>query len=504
MKLRQTLIIGIVILLSAVSRADELTVEAIQIQRQGLTNLIRYMDNHADIFNRANASHELLNLQQKQTVTDVWLQYLDYMTALSELSDSSRDYLSLYGEARAERKQEHALAFYAHYRFGLEFIHRIKSDKELVKWLNSDVNDADLPENFFNRFTRAFLSDWATDEYDLFHRSFRYSSTSPLAEDLAIEQLAVATIHRTSMLAHDSVDYLNRTVYRTWYPVQKYVARGMGKVKVWRINNTLITPEQALRFSRDFEPGDFFFTRKEWRLTNVGIPGFWTHSALYIGTPTERAHFFDTPEVNQWLLELGYSSFEDMLNATSEGYASHPGQDYLGAIRVLEVLDAGAIFNSIETSLDADGAAVFRPRLSKLEKAKAIRNAFHYVGRPYDFHFDFDSDSAMLCSELIYKAYEPSRDQVGIDFPLFRSAGKKILTPNDMARWFDETEGSSEQQLDLVMFIDSNEKEGIAFKSTAENFTGTWKRPDWHVFRQSAIEDPDRYADSGQNDTVVD
>ena len=139
---------------------------------------------------------------------------------------------------------------------------------------------------------------------------------------------------------------------------------------------------------------------------------------------------------------------------------------------------------------------MFRPRLSKLEKAKAIYNAFYYAGRPYDFHFDFDSDSALLCSELIYKAYQPAEDQQGIEFPLYQAVGKKMLTPSEMARWYDETEGTDAQQMDLVMFIDSNEKAGVAFVSSAEAFTGSWERPDWYIFQQPSYqpEDEDQLA----------
>jgi uncharacterized protein YycO len=267
----------------------------------------------------------------------------------------------------------------------------------------------------------------------------------------------------------------------------------MGKVKVWRVGKTLITPEQALDFSYQFEPGDFYLTRKEWRLTNVGIPGFWTHSAIFIGTPAERAVYFDTAEVNDWLATKGVASYEELLKQVSDIYAAHPGIDANGDIRVIEALDAGVIFNSIETSLDADGAAVFRPMTTKLEKAKAIYNSFYYTGQPYDFHFDFDSDDAIVCSELIFKSYQASETQTGIPFPLNKAVGKKMLTPSEIAQWYDETVGTPEQQIELVMFIDSNEKDGVAFQSTKEAFIGSWKRPDWYLFQQPERED-DRVA----------
>ena len=126
---------------------------------------------------------------------------------------------------------------------------------------------------------------------------------------------------------------------------------------------------------------------------------------------------------------------------------------------------------------------------TKLEKAKAILNAFHYTGQPYDFHFDFNSDDAMVCSELIFKAYQASDSQKGIDFPLYRAVGKKMLTPSEIARWYDDTVDTPEQKIELVMFIDSNEKDRVAFQSTKEAVIGSWQRPDWYIFQQPPLDD---------------
>lgn len=463
---------------------DQHTVEAINMQRSGLGHLLNYMDQHSEVFARPDAYDALLNREQKDTAKEVWLLYLDYMSALHTLADQTRDYLKLAGIERQQRKEVHALAYNAHYLYGMAFIQRIKTDPELVKWLNSEANGTGLPRKFFNHFGLSFVSDWATDNYNLFNSSFEVSEGSELYADISEDLSAIAQLPRQAILKQTMIATINYSAYSLYYPIQKYVARGMGKVKFWRINETLITPVQALGFSKDMEPGDFYVTRKEWRLTNAAIPGYWTHSALFIGTPAERAEYFDTPEVNQWLASMGVRSLEDLLLQTSSVYAAEEAYDDLGFIRVLEALDAGAIFNSIETSLKADAAAVFRPRLSKLEKAKAIYTAFSYAGRPYDFHFDFDTDGALVCSELIYKAYQQDDDRQGIQFPLYHSVGKKMLTPAEMAKWYDDTLGTDEQQLDLVMFIDSNEKERVAFLSTPEAFTGSWSRSDLYKFYQ--------------------
>lgn len=463
--------------------------EAIELQRQGLANLLVYMDGKPDLFARSTEQPLLLNREQKTQALNVWLLYLDYMSTLRQLSDDTENYLSLKGDARKERQQLNALAFTAHYRFGLEFIARVKNDAELVKWYNTPHTSHDLPKNFYRRFSNEILGEWMTNRFDQFIYAFGASNEYPGFASLDADRSAIASFNRVGLLSGNSAGMFGRSLYGTYYPIQKGVARGMGKIKVWRIGETLITPEQALEFSRSFEPGDFYLTRKEWRMTNVGIPGFWTHSAMFIGTPEERAIYFDEPEIHDWVASKGATSFEDLLKQTSEIYKAHPGVDAWGEIRVIEALDAGVIFNSIETSLDADGAAVFRPLVSKLEKAKAIYNSFYYTGQPYDFHFDFDSDTALVCSELIFKAYQPATDQQGVDFPLNRAVGKKMLTPSEIAQWYEETVGTPEQEIDLVMFIDSNEKDRVAFQSTKEAFIGSWKRPDWYIFQQPPLKD---------------
>lgn len=468
--------------------------DAIQMQRSGLHHLLNYMDDTPEIFARNASDNVLLDRFEKQRAMDVWLLYLDYMTALSKLSDKTEDYLTMFGLERTDRKEAHTLALTAHYRFGLEFIARVKDDPELIKLYNNALPEQNQPKNLYRRFSNQMLSDWTTDLYDSMAFSRVSANSTQTTESIREDREAIDNLGRAGLLASNSAASMGRTLYGTYYPIQKGVARGMGKIKVWRIGKTLITPEQALDFSRSFEPGDFHLTRKEWRMTNVGIPGFWTHSAMYIGTPEERALYFNTPEVNAWVASQGANSFEDLLKQASPIYADHPGYDALGDIRVIEALDAGVIFNSIETSLDADGAAVFRPMVSKLEKAKAIHSAFFYTGQPYDFHFDFDSDSAMVCSELIVKAYLPSAEQDGVEFPINRAVGRKMLTPSELARWYDETVGTDQQKIELVMFIDSHEKDGVAFQSTKEAFKDSWKRPDWYIFQQPPRPEPQRLA----------
>lgn len=152
--------------------------------------------------------------------------------------------------------------------------------------------------------------------------------------------------------------------------------------------------------------------------------------------------------------------------------------------RVLEAISEGVSFTAFEHTAAADSFVILRPRLSKLDKAIAILKGFHYGGRPYDFNFDFLTDSELVCSELVYKVYEPGKDATGVKFATENILGRTMTSPNRIARQFDEECGKTGQQLDLVVFLDGYERSGKALDAGPDAFRATWNRPKWHIIFQ--------------------
>ncbi len=229
--------------------------------------------------------------------------------------------------------------------------------------------------------------------------------------------------------------------------------------------------------------------RREWFLSNLGLPGFWSHAALYVGTPEERAAYFDDSDVRAWLATLDGTVHDlDTLLKTvyPEAYRYSLATDHNdNKLVVLEAMSEGVVFTSREHLATTDSLAVLRPRLSRIEKAKALLKAFSYSGRPYDFDFDFRTDSQLVCTELVYKVYEPEQGYRGIRFPLRSVAGRPVITANDIAKQFDQHYEKSGQQFDLVLFLDGNERDGKAEKAGIERFRASWKRPKWHILTQN-------------------
>jgi uncharacterized protein YycO len=150
-------------------------------------------------------------------------------------------------------------------------------------------------------------------------------------------------------------------------------------------------------------------------------------------------------------------------------------------VRVIEAISEGVSLTALEHALDCDSMVVLRPRLSKVEKAQALLRAFHYVGRPYDFNFDFSTDAELVCTELVYKSYEPAAGFMGLKLPTVKMLGRQVTPANEFAKLFDAQYGKPEQQFDFVSFLDGRERTKNAVEASVENFRASWKRPKWHV-----------------------
>ena len=263
----------------------------------------------------------------------------------------------------------------------------------------------------------------------------------------------------------------------------------MGDERVARGDEFLITPEQIKQVHSELRAGDVLIEQRNWYVSNIGLPGFWPHAALYLGRPEERAYLEEDEDVKQWVREEGHlsGSFEELLRARyPDVYEESLGVDNHGyKYRVLEAMSEGVVFTSLEHSADADSLAVIRPKLSTLDIAKGLLASLKYKGRPYDFNFDFRTDSEVVCSELIFYAYQPTKDKNGIDFPITTTLGRPVVTPNNIIKDLAENFGSDKQQFDFILFLDGNDKKREATFSTIDALKSSWNRPKWFIFTQN-------------------
>ncbi|WP_375757469.1 YiiX/YebB-like N1pC/P60 family cysteine hydrolase [Corallococcus exercitus] len=291
------------------------------------------------------------------------------------------------------------------------------------------------------------------------------------------------------LFAKAAADLTQDTTARAVFPVQKTVAEWMGDTRVHRSGRPLISREQTLALLPRMAPGDVMVARQNWFLSNIGLPGFWPHAELYLGTAQELARTFDTdPEVKAWVATLpGHpETFTGHLaKAFPAKWAEYTGKDSHGdPLRIIESISEGVSFTGVEHGMHVDYLGVLRPRVSQVDKARAILRAFTFQGRPYDFNFDFFSDQSLVCTELVWKSYAPSKDMKGLDIPLVSVAGRRTLPANELVRVFDAEYGQPGRQFDFVAFLDGREATGDAVEANAEAFRYTYRRMKWDIAQE--------------------
>lgn len=156
-----------------------------------------------------------------------------------------------------------------------------------------------------------------------------------------------------------------------------------------------VTMETINQLKEILRPGDVFVTRHDDAMSNVFLPGFWPHSALWLGA-------------------------EDA--------------------DILEAKKDGVLLRHIEDTLQVDAFVVIRPKLGTADMDTALKRARSHVGKLYDFIFDFRTTDRLVCTEVIYRTYHG----VGpIDFKLILQAGRHCLSAEELLNqgigkgWFD-------------------------------------------------------------------
>jgi hypothetical protein len=292
-----------------------------------------------------------------------------------------------------------------------------------------------------------------------------------------------------TLFAGNMKDILKDSTAQAVFPAQKTFAEWAGDTRVARVGKPIITAAdiETLVLPK-LAPGDVLVARQNWFLSNIGLPGFWPHALLYVGAANDLASAFDLePTVIAWSKsqpEHADSLSELLRKRFPQKWASYAsGLDFQGhgPIRVIESISEGVSFTATPHAFGVDYLAALRPRVAPLDKAKAIVRAFAYQGRPYDFDFDFFSDTSLVCTELVYKAYQPSSDQQGVKLPLVDVAGRRTLPANEIVKRFDEEFDSPARQLDFVLFLDASEKQEKTFAADAAALRASWRRMKWDV-----------------------
>jgi hypothetical protein len=172
----------------------------------------------------------------------------------------------------------------------------------------------------------------------------------------------------------------------------------------------VLTPQVLAALRPQLQPGDVLLCRAEGKLTAALVPGFWSHAAIFLGSrgDLEALRVREHPHAAARWEEL---------------------PEIIGPLGcVIEAVAPRVRISSLEASLHADHVVVLRPNVPREEIAAALGEAFGHLGKPYDFEFDFNVSSRIVCTELVYRCYHRRGP---IQFPLVKRLGRFTLSGDD-------------------------------------------------------------------------
>ncbi len=224
-------------------------------------------------------------------------------------------------------------------------------------------------------------------------------------EDLVTARLRTRAVEVSTLLRRD-------LLFRAMYGLQKVFSQLLSEKYLQLGHRPQLPPGIVEQLRAELAPGDVLVTRKEFALTNYFLPGFWPHAALYVGHETDLTDL----QLAERAIPPPWLPVFRQCGPIDEG-------------RVLEALKDGVRLRCVSTPLSCDAIAVVRPRLTKQEIGSALARGFHYVGRPYDFDFDFSQSERLVCTEVVYRSFEGVG---GLGFALIRRAGRLTLSAEDL------------------------------------------------------------------------
>ncbi len=353
---------------------------------------------------------------------ETYARYLGIRAALWDVIQGLRP------QARAVRRQGHDASPDDLRGFGIAFCAAeliVRTGEVLIDlargrpivWRKLDEADAryGLPRKSFTRLYRQLTSAFRMESFYRACATYDAHKVNILAALDTPETAQVADILQTLNLPTASRgDHLRRyggfvrhsllrrtrsAVRNVVFSVFEMIGSDVADLKIPLVKppraTKRVTRELIVELRSYLQPGDVFVTRHDDAMSNLFLPGFWPHSALWLGA-------------------------EDA--------------------DILEAKKDGVLLRAIEETLQVDAFTVIRPQLRADQIAAALTRGRAHTGKLYDFIFDFRTTDRLVCTEVIYRTYHGAGE---IDFALSQQAGRHCLSAEDLLNqgigqgWFD-------------------------------------------------------------------
>lgn len=165
-----------------------------------------------------------------------------------------------------------------------------------------------------------------------------------------------------------------------------------------------ITSRQRAELMQLARPGDVFITRHDDAMSNLFLPGFWPHAALYTGS-------------------------KEQLEAVMGTLPASLRVRYRDTTRFLEAKKDGVRLRDAEETLAVDACLILRPPLAEGSLGESLARALTHEGKLYDFLFDFRTADRLACTEVIYRAYHGFAQ---VSFQLIQTSGRACIPAEEM------------------------------------------------------------------------
>lgn len=459
----------------------DMDMEMVAIYIDGLEEVASKIEDQSDLF---QSDFSTLSPEEKNVILGMWASYMDYAMNVDYVQ--RRYYFNLNRNPNWTEDEWFKIRILAYsglisnYKNICRVNFVVSGNYDVISILNEENEEYSIIDNGFLRMKQEAVSFISLVNFnDDLYKLNDILSTNPNKRDekeiplIDYIKRNYEAINSSSPLVGDTfLEQVDSLVTKIWAPAQKTILKLATGVEYGPRKIKLIKDNEIEAIKEILKPGDILLKRSNWQLTNVGIPGFWTHSGIYIG---------DLKDIDSYF--AGETDFYGVL--PSEYIKMHYPKIYRKLLEpgkyIIESVAEGVVVNPLENIARVDYFAALRPEINEYNKFKALVRAFDFYGAPYDYDLNFLTDKELICSELIYKSY--SMPENGLHFKLGEKNGLPLLTPNDIVKEFDREYESKDQELNLVVFRDAYEWSRKSFTGSVEEFRNSWKRSKWDFLR---------------------
>lgn len=229
---------------------------------------------------------------------------------------------------------------------------------------------------------------------------------SPFYQFLLTRQVDLKNQNAIKAYIDRAIDYFTFFNDSFTFIASKTFGNTIGLVSFRQGLLTKLSQEERKQMAASFKPLDIMMEKTPFRLTDQFIPGYYGHVALWIGTEEELK------QIGVWDNPLIVKYHEAIR-------AGH---------HIIEALRPGVQINTLDHFLNIDDLLVVRdPKLTDEERKEFVLRAFAQIGKPYDFNFDVETDSKIVCSEIVYVVFDD------IQWPTKKQLGRFTISPDNVA-----------------------------------------------------------------------